>query len=643
MRQLRAPFAVIIGFALAAGLPPGGLIHAAQPAEQSESNLPPVVDLTKFQTPFCNQGGRDACIYHPPIAALEAAYAHAKTPVRLSVEHLIWNRNVTALAGAAAITDPDLNENGLANLTGGGMIGGFDLLSKYAVCRIEDMPYRPDYDDTKTKYFQGFDVADFKWWEPFRQISLNRFNLDPHQYPVALRQNARYGVKEYVVLKGDDCTNPRKIEEALAAGHEVGINVYIQFQADPADTSRGDIPPIVWYRPKNAQPLPVNSHSMLIVGYDRPRQFFIVKNSWGANDAGYEVDKLPERWKDIVKYKGFTLIHYNYLAGNREAAYIKEVASPGGSDFNRQRAIGLWDVKFQEQAGTHRTVASGVLAWRRLPGTQSELKNDLRIGDFYWSGREFRVNARLDGADPHSVTLSIDFDHPQTPYEEMRGVQIEGALSLPEGKPGTIKSDKLVAPEGVSELFGVAVSNLTMTATQNVSANPLLKIPTPNLVDNGSFEKGPKINAYKSLDKGSSVIKGWKVTRGQIDYLGSPPKAAEGMRSIDLHGSPGYGGIQQTLKTKSGQRYRLTFSMAGTPKDAGGEGGVKSLAVAAAGETQEFSFDTNGKSAADLGWTTKTWHFVADADQTTLEFYTLEQKDPNCGPLLDNVRIVAVP
>jgi choice-of-anchor C domain-containing protein len=642
MLYLRVAFAAVIGLAIAAETPTGGSLLAEEQAEKVESELPLVVDLTKFQTPFCTQGNRDACIYHPPIAALEAAYRRAGTSVSLSVEHLIWNRNVTSLADGTKITDPDLNENGLANLTGGSMLNGFDLLSKYAVCRTEDMAYRLDYDNVQAGYFQGFDVTDFKWWEPFRQISLNRFNLDPHQYPAELRRHARYGIKDYVVLSGEDCKNTRKIEEALAAGHEVGVNMFVQFKPDPGDATRNSIPRVVWYRAKHAQPVLVNSHAMLIVGYDRPRQFFVVKNSWGPNESGYEVDNLPPGWKDIARYKGFTLIHYNYLQGNREAAYITRVADPSGNDFHAQRALGFWDVKFQRQ-DTHEDVASGILAWRRLPGTQANPAKDLRIGDFYWAGKEFRVNARLEGTDPTSVTLYIDFDHPQMPYGEARGVKIKGILSLPEGEAGTIRASKLVAPDGVADLFDVPVGELRVTAVQSTNANPLLEIPTQNLLVNASFEKGPEVNTYQPMDKGSSDVKGWKVTRGQIDYLGSYMKAAEGVRSIDLHGSPGYGGIEQTFHTKPGTRYRVTFSMAGTPASVSGNGGVKRLAAGAAREKEVFSFDTTGKKAADLGWETKTWHFVADADKTTLEFYTVEQSDPNCGPLLDKIRVVAVP
>ena len=130
------------------------------------------------------------------------------------------------------------------------------------------------------------------------------------------------------------------------------------------------------------------------------------------------------------------------------------------------------------------------------------------------------------------------------------------------------------------------------------------------------------------------------MTRGQVDYLESHWQAADGKRSLDLHGSPGYGGVAQTFKTKKGQQYRVTFSLAGSP---GCEVPNKKVAVSAAGKSQEFSFDSTGKTTTKMGWVTKTWDFEAVANETTLEIYTLEKTDPFTGPALDNVRVVAIP
>ena len=75
---------------------PATIVSAYADDKKPTAEPPPVVDLRKFQTSIKNQGGRDSCPYFPPVAALEAAYKHKGIDVNLSVEHLIWLRNVTA-------------------------------------------------------------------------------------------------------------------------------------------------------------------------------------------------------------------------------------------------------------------------------------------------------------------------------------------------------------------------------------------------------------------------------------------------------------------------------------------------------------------------------------------------------------------
>src|SRR5438045_4150012 len=70
-----------------------------------------------------------------------------------------------------------------------------------------------------------------------------------------------------------------------------------------------------------------------------------------------------------------------------------------------------------------------------------------------------------------------------------------------------------------------------------------------NLLKNGSFEEGRKINSYFCINAGGTDVTHWVVTRACIDIVDGYWKAAHGNRSIDLHGSPGFGGIQQTFKT----------------------------------------------------------------------------------------------
>jgi choice-of-anchor C domain-containing protein len=160
-----------------------------------------------------------------------------------------------------------------------------------------------------------------------------------------------------------------------------------------------------------------------------------------------------------------------------------------------------------------------------------------------------------------------------------------------------------------------------------------------NLLVNGSFEDGPDPggSGFLNLPTGSTAVKGWVVSQGDIDYVGSYYQAADGRRSLDLDGS-NRGGVAQTFQTRKGQKYRVTFRMAGNPNPA--DGGVKTLEVRAAGASAQFSFDVAGRSNKDMGWVEKCWEFVAAADRTTLEFISLSGR--NCGPALDDVAVVAL-
>lgn len=169
----------------------------------------------------------------------------------------------------------------------------------------------------------------------------------------------------------------------------------------------------------------------------------------------------------------------------------------------------------------------------------------------------------------------------------------------------------------------------------NLPAAPVPRVLV-ELVVNGSFEDGPDVDSWLPVDKGADTIKGWTVTRAQIDYIGPYWQAGDGKRSLDLHGSPGFGGIKQTLKVKKGKTYTVTFLMAGTPSGTPIE---KSLWVEAAGAKKKFSFDATGKTNEEMGWKKVSWEFTADADEVDLEFSTAETEQENCGPALDHVSV----
>ena len=172
-----------------------------------------------------------------------------------------------------------------------------------------------------------------------------------------------------------------------------------------------------------------------------------------------------------------------------------------------------------------------------------------------------------------------------------------------------------------------------------VSALIVTPVQAANLIQNGSFETAnvnPNPGDFIRLDAGSTVITGWTVSQGTIDYIGTYWQASEGSRSLDLSGANA-GGIQQTFNTTVGETYRVTFDLAGNPD---GNPTIKEMRVSAGGSSADFSFDTTGKSRSNMGWVSNSWDFTATGTTTTLSFLNLV--DTPYGPALDNVSVIAL-
>src|SRR5581483_3522673 len=310
--------------------------------------------------------------------------------------------------------------------------------------------------------------------KPFSQFLLNRWNFDPGVVPPKARANAKYGIDKFVTLSSVDRANPRKYEEILASEHEIvfAINLHGGGPAAPGDP--------VWRLNPAASADSLN-HFMLIVGYDHPRHFFIVKNQWGPTT--YSTKTLNPEWKDVVKYNGYTLVDYNYLMACTEAHYITEVAPVGSPRFVAQRALGQWQVSFKQE---DKTLTTGVLVWRRLPNNAGLKPPDLRIGDLVTKdGKQFRVNAKLDGdgTKPYQATVYIDFNTGALPAGSTEGTVWKGTLTLPEGGDSTLK----LSPFGGAKqtLWGVPAAEVQISATQVGDHNLLKALPLPPGTDPG--------------------------------------------------------------------------------------------------------------------------------------------------------------
>lgn len=167
-----------------------------------------------------------------------------------------------------------------------------------------------------------------------------------------------------------------------------------------------------------------------------------------------------------------------------------------------------------------------------------------------------------------------------------------------------------------------------------------------NLITNGSFETGAYVDngsGFMNLNSGSTVIDGWLVSTGNIDWIGSLWQAGEGTRSLDMTGT-NTGGISASTSfaTIIGQLYHLSFALSGNP----GCGGPCTLNLNIFGGApffSQFTFNTAavGNTHADMRWATQSVYFTATANTSQLMFSSATGNN-NAGPALDNV-VVTVP
>jgi choice-of-anchor C domain-containing protein len=151
-----------------------------------------------------------------------------------------------------------------------------------------------------------------------------------------------------------------------------------------------------------------------------------------------------------------------------------------------------------------------------------------------------------------------------------------------------------------------------------------------NAVGNGSFER-PAIRDDTRFFPGGSRIGAWSVRRGGVDLLAGRFQAADGRQSVDLNGG-GAGAVRQELHTPV-PAYKLLFALAGNPEC--GEP-VKRVAVFWDRERiAVLSFDTTGRSAADMGWEWHLFPVTASGSSTRLELVSLT--GGACGPAIDGV------
>lgn len=162
-------------------------------------------------------------------------------------------------------------------------------------------------------------------------------------------------------------------------------------------------------------------------------------------------------------------------------------------------------------------------------------------------------------------------------------------------------------------------------------------------VVNGSFEIGRYVNPEgdgTQLEKGTKVLTGWTVTRGELQWFANGVHSAiasEGERSLDLTGGldahPG-AILSQIVPVKPDTSYGLSFDMG-----ANYQSGTASILVkifdVATGKVLKSGTVSHSSGAATTVWWNHTFDFVSKSDQIQIFFTSNAPGSVYVG--LDNV------
>jgi hypothetical protein len=309
----------------------GAAIALPALARLAWAGAPDVVSLAKFQTDYRNQFDRDSCYAFGTCAAIEAAYKRKYgLDLHLSEQYAYHVNKVTELYPDYLSNRSMAHENNSSNW---GSQGSVDLVRKLAACAVPEASAAP--------YLRGGEMTALKRATPacgdleFKtatQEQVDAFEFQEAHVPMAARYAARYRVAAWDALPQQP--SPDQVETVLAAGNEV-IAAFLL--------------------------APGSVHVPLIIGYDRPKRQWLVKNSWG------------EGRPILVPYDKKIIV----------AGYVTDVAPPDAEPQKDACWLGRWHMDHEGRRGE--LVVRRTIDFRSSGGPT-------KLGSYYVEGKRFDVN-----------------------------------------------------------------------------------------------------------------------------------------------------------------------------------------------------------------------------------------------------------
>ncbi|WP_018968822.1 DUF642 domain-containing protein [Rubritalea marina] len=164
----------------------------------------------------------------------------------------------------------------------------------------------------------------------------------------------------------------------------------------------------------------------------------------------------------------------------------------------------------------------------------------------------------------------------------------------------------------------------------------------PNLVTDGSFEAYGTAS-IQALDAGASALSPWVIGGDGLTLVDTfntgnyTTEAADGDQFVALQSftNTGTGTLTQTIATTAGKTYRLSFSYGAV--DFSARSTTLEYSIGSLNRSVNFTSDAN-----DIGWTSETFDFVAEAGTSTTLTFTGDYFNGFWGGVLDNVVVQEV-
>lgn len=248
-------------------------------------------------------------------------------------------------------------------------------------------------------------------------------------------------------------------------------------------------------------------------------------------------------------------------------------------------------------------------------------------GDFNWIS--FAPTPRVGPNARAGMDQSLADDD----WNLTESVTLNADESLPGSQPivsHTWLKDGVVLASGVNATISLPVGlhRIRLIATDAVGwkdeDETVVEVHRRGFV-NGSFESG---------------MDGWSAAGNVIASTSAP--ASQGARALVFGDSntPSNGVVRQSFPTRPGQEYRLAFAM-----------GVRAfntqpqtLLVTVDGNTRllSSSHSLNGIGGGNTIWSQESGSFIADSDETIIEFRDVSPTSASIDLLLDHIRITRV-